>query len=219
MRSHRGALLVATTAIGAVALVGAARPDAHTLAASVPVPSGDAPAVVPPGGAMCDGIFRLPVDVNGAQLPLVTGGRPGPPLRVVLRDRVGRALVETRIPGGYRATGYRDLPVTTARFATVAAGRRIAVCLENGGGRPVALYAGKSQNSRRSHGISLVEVGPGSHSLLSVLPRVAERAALFRPRGVGPWTFWLLSAGLLVAVPGLLAIALAAAARPRGDAA
>ena len=55
-----------------------------------------------------------------------------------------------------------------------------------------------------------------SISLLGLAPAVAEHASRFKPAGVGPWTFWLLLALIVGAVPLVLARALAAA-EPDGD--
>ena len=217
MRNRLRALLAGTVALGGLGLLGAAMLDGRTLSGSVPVPSSDAPAVIAPGGSVCEGVLRLPLAVNGAQLPLVTGSHPGPPLRVALRAPGGRALVSGRIAGGYRATGYPDLPVTTARFRSVPAGRRVQLCVSNGGVRPVVLYAGKSQRSRGSHGIALVTLRESPEPLFLQLPQAFERAALFRPPGVGPWTFWLLLAAVLLAVPSLLVVAVERAACTEGE--
>jgi hypothetical protein len=218
MRRRLRALLVGTVALGGLGLLVAAMLDGRTLTGSVPVPSSDAPAVIAPGGSVCEKMLRLPLAVNGAQLPLVTGGHPGPSLRVVLRAPGGRALAIGRVAGGYRATGYPDLPVTTARFPGVPASRRVRLCVSNRGVRAVALYGGKSQRSRGSHGIALVALRESPEPLLLLLPRVFERAALFRPSWVGPWTFWLLLAAVLLAVPGLLVVAVERAACTGGDA-
>ena len=55
-------------------------------------------------------------------------------------------------------------------------------------------------------------------TLLSDIPTVFERAALFRPGWVGVWTFWLLAAALLGAFP-LAALALTRAIDADGRAA
>jgi hypothetical protein len=49
-------------------------------------------------------------------------------------------------------------------------------------------------------------------SLLSLAPAIAERAALFRAGWVGLWTYALLAALMLLAVPALLVRALRDAA-------
>src|SRR2546426_426601 len=48
-------------------------------------------------------------------------------------------------------------------------------------------------------------------SVLSQLPAVFHRAALFRPKPVGAWTFWALLAAVLIGVPALLIRALRSA--------
>jgi len=49
--------------------------------------------------------------------------------------------------------------------------------------------------------------------MLTALPDVFERAALWHPGWVGPWTFWLLLALVLGGVPLLLWRALSEAER------
>jgi hypothetical protein len=43
--------------------------------------------------------------------------------------------------------------------------------------------------------------------MLELVPQAFERAALFRPAWVGPWTFWLLLGLVAAGVPLLLAAA------------
>jgi hypothetical protein len=52
--------------------------------------------------------------------------------------------------------------------------------------------------------------------VLSQVPLIIDRAALFRPGPVGPWTFWLLALLVAVAVPLLLAHALRRALKETG---
>jgi hypothetical protein len=49
------------------------------------------------------------------------------------------------------------------------------------------------------------------HTLISLLPDIARRAALFRPGWVGPWTYWVL-VGLLAPLLGYLGLRLLAGA-------
>jgi hypothetical protein len=49
-----------------------------------------------------------------------------------------------------------------------------------------------------------------SSSVLSLLPTIFRRAALFRPTWMGEWTFWVLLAALVAAFP-LAALAVASA--------
>jgi len=49
-------------------------------------------------------------------------------------------------------------------------------------------------------------------SALALLPDIIERATIFRPEAVGEWLLWLVLGGVLVGIPGLLALALRRAA-------
>ncbi|MEA2352153.1 MAG: hypothetical protein QOJ14_567, partial [Thermoleophilaceae bacterium] len=50
-------------------------------------------------------------------------------------------------------------------------------------------------------------------TLLSLMPAALRRAELFRPGWLHTWAYWVLAVSLLIAVPGLLARALAGAER------
>ena len=104
----------------------------------------------------------------------------------------------------------------------MAEGRRISVCLANQGARRVAVYGNAGIASRTT--TATVAGRPvdadmnlafetKARSIASLWPAMAARAALFRPRWVGAWTYALLAALVLAAVPALLARALVTAER------
>jgi hypothetical protein len=74
--------------------------------------------------------------------------------------------------------------------------------------------SGTLSGASRSPGraATMVFLRPRSISLLSALPTVFHRAALFRPDWVGAWTFWLLLLAVVAAFP-LTAIAIWLATR------
>jgi hypothetical protein len=92
--------------------------------------------------------------------------------------------------------------------ATVPAGVLVTVCIASQGrGRAALLGSDPSPDSGSlttggrptGKALALIFLRPRSSSLLSLMPTVFHRAALFRFEWVGTWTFWLLAAGLLIA--------------------
>jgi hypothetical protein len=218
---------IAAALIGGSVLTVIAAFDRRELDATVPVPTTEGSAtvaqedlagIIRPGATICELPVRVRHPIDGIQTSLVTGGLPGPPLLVTLhRPGSDRPLASARIAAGYRATGYPALPVTTARFETVLGRQRVTVCITNHGHRDAALYAGKAQRSRRSHGVSLARLTHEPQSFLATLPEIFERAERFKPTVIGAWTFWGCLAALLLVVPGLLAFGLHRATRPTAE--
>jgi hypothetical protein len=115
--------------------------------------------------------------------------------------------------------------VTPEHAIPVAATLRAptAICLRNRGTGRLAVFGAPGLAHRTSSAtvagkpiggdvaIRLESAHP--RSLLSRLPDAFRHAALFKPSWVGPWTFWVLTAIVLVAVPVVMAWGVARAAR------
>jgi 4-amino-4-deoxy-L-arabinose transferase-like glycosyltransferase len=188
--------------------------------------AGTAASVAPvsPGHRLCvrglavpAGTGRVEVKVSGAAAPVTVDAV----LRSGGRDAAARAVV----PPGPGPMPVDFAFARPARGPPVAAARLCLVPRE----APVSLWGRPGLQSNqipptldgRPQPIRVAvwfrpPVGE-RHSLLSQLPRMGRRAALFRPGIVGPWTYWLLL-GLtpLLALAGVWMLARAAAGRPPG---
>jgi hypothetical protein len=121
---------------------------------------------------------------------------------------------------GHVAGGYPDItaqPRHTVAVDRVGGGDGLAVCLSNRGERPVAIYGNADAASRTSTaylgsrllGVDMNLVFEGnSRPLAALVPRMLDRASLFRAAVVGPWLYVALGALLVLLVPALLLAAL-----------
>lgn len=147
----------------------------------------------------------------------VRAHRPAP-LTVTVRDLRGRVLRRARAAPA--AGGATPTPAS-ARFAPVAEGARVQLCVRNDGGAAVLASGGQQEadSATTARGwpagtdLTLVFARARPRSPLALLPTVFRRAALFRLGFVGAWTLWLLAAAVLLGVAGLLALALFRASR------
>lgn len=176
-------------------------------------------AVTQPGEEVCQRGLEAPARFDGVELILGTGMAPGSPLVLTVRETGGSRILAR---GRVRAGAADNRPAAADLDTAVPAGARIDVCARNLGAREVAFYGGPWYSSpgrayvggRRTDGnLRLVFLRSDSPSALSLVPDMFERAALFRPEPVGPWTFWLLLVLIAGGVPLLLAAALRAAIR------
>jgi hypothetical protein len=179
-------------------------------------------AVLRGGQAACQKPVNPPAErFDRVVVSLGTFGRPGPPVDVVLRPGArGAKTIQGRLRGGYP-----DIAVTPEHAIAVSATlrARAEICLKNRGRGRVAVFGATGLANRTSSAtaagkpiggdlaIRLERAQP--RSLLSRLPDVFRHAALFKPSWVGAWTFWALTAIVLVAVPVVMAWAVARAAR------
>jgi hypothetical protein len=217
LRSRAPLLLLGLCAAGAVALVLAAGADERRLAFALNVRPERPVAVAAPGQEACQRGIESSAPFQSVGLLLGTYARPGPPLDVTARRTGARTVLASgRLPAG--AADNRGASVRLDR--EVPEGGFVDVCARNAGERRVAFYGGPTIESP---GHAFVDGRPATGDMqivfhrgepataLSLVPDMFERAALFRPPGVGAWTFWVLLAGVAVAVPLLLAWALRAA--------
>jgi hypothetical protein len=176
-------------------------------------------AVLPPRAEVCQTPIELQADADAVSFPVGTRRRTGVPLTVTVRTLSGRPLSRYRIGPGY-PSGW----VETARFPRLHAGQTISLCIRNDGTHPAyplgedtVVGSGTVQGGRSSTiDIALTFLHSRPRSVLSQVPAMFRRAALFRFRWVGAWTFWALAIAVLVGVPFLCAYALARAAREDG---
>lgn len=227
----RRPVVVALVVLGAglVALVLAAALHSTPRAMTLGVKPGAPVAALNTGDIVC----QRPIDVSaGAGFDVVdmsigTYHRAGSPLLVTANDLAGRRLAGAQVPGGYPDIGEQQAHhVRLDRMVT--APRRVNVCVRNVGPRRVALYGDVDLAARSSsayldgkpvHVDVALDFDRSPRSMASLVPRMLDRAALFRFAGMGPWVYVVLAALLLVAAPWLLVRALASAdVSPRDEA-
>lgn len=214
--ARRAALWFALlAALGVAALVLAGASDQRRTAFSVGVPAAYPIATLEPGRRLCQGPFQAPAGFASVQLFFQEPAGPGTRLRVSAVSPSGSALAGGTL--SVRSVGAASPNVGLSR--TVPPGSPLSVCIDNAGSEAVTLLGAPAQSGSgvlTSGGRSLkaatamVMLSPRSRSLLSSLPTVFRRAALFRPSWFGAWTFWLLLVALAAAFPlGALAVGLA----------
>lgn len=193
------------------------------LVASVPSPAAlDAIAFVPvaPGQAACFDNAAIERHSEEARFQVATGGRRGSPLELRLAAPGWTQTVAVR--GGYADGAHVQARIRPPRTAVLA-----RVCIVNRGVAPIKLYA--SGDRTRSRSIASVD-GHSTRvsvwfalyerrpvSLASRLQTTFERMSAFRSGLIGPWLFWLLLAGILVAMPVAVVWAYGAALRDPPD--
>lgn len=221
MRSAPIVAFIAVTVVGLGAIAFAASRDQRDLAFPLGVVPGMVAAELPPDAEACQRPVPVGADFTGIRMQVGTYGRRGGPLAVVVsRIAGGRMLARGRLGGGYRDQSQPTVELDR----TVERGERVAVCIRNAGDRRVALYGGP-ELAKRDSAVAVdgreqptdltLTFTTASRSALSQLPAIFDRASLFRPAWVAPWTFWLLGGLLLLAVPALLGAALRDAFRGR----
>ncbi|HEX8742392.1 MAG TPA: hypothetical protein VF712_04595 [Thermoleophilaceae bacterium] len=207
--------------LAAVAAVGAI--DDRELAFSINARVVRWVAVAPPGEEVCQVGLESAAAFDMVEVRLGTGPEPGPAMDAVVRAAgTPTVLARGRLPAGARDN--RD--VRAELTPQVAEGRDVDVCFRNLGTREIAFYGGPPYESpggataagRPADGdVHILFLRREPETALALVPDMFERAARFRPPGVGAWTFWLLLAGVAVATPAALAGALRAATRGDRD--
>jgi hypothetical protein len=229
MRSRRTATigLVAALLVGIVALVVGALTSDSDVAQTVGVLPVYPVAPLAAGEEACESPVALADPVERVRFHIGTFGKPGPPLAFTVRNAGGAfTLGHGDFPGGWVDDG-SPKDVTVGR---IAGDQSVSVCVRNKGATPAFVYgdiytgtfgtgplgvrptittAAGSVDGKEIPGDLAVEfTTPQPRSLLARLPGAFRPAALFRPAGVGAWTYWLLAALILVAAPFLLLRAL-----------
>jgi hypothetical protein len=224
MRSA-AAIIVAVTAVVVVALVAVAatsdREQAFTLGVSRSIA-----LKLPPGRTTCQTPISVPPDgrFDGVNVAARSLGRPA--VRLDVTVRAADAAAPSR-PGAVLARGGLDVDASasarTAVTGPVGANRTIAVCVSNRDRRPAFVYGNADAAARASsaytkgrrtgYDLALEFKRAEPRTLAGLLPAIFDRAALFRAQWVGAWTYWLLAALCVFAVPLLLVRALRSAVR------
>jgi hypothetical protein len=223
MRSPAVRGVLAAFLAGVVVLLVFAATDRRHLAFSLGVRPSAPGVVLVPGYGACQRNVDVEVPFDSATLLLASYYRPGPRLEFRVLDSLSGRTIAT----GVLPDGYPDSARSTVRFGRlVPSGRRIDLCMRNAGRSKVAIFTGPPTDNEPSYAtVGRLRVPADilvdferrhPRSALSLVPDVLRRAALFHPRWVGAWTFWVLAALVLVGVPALLSLALRAATRP-GD--
>jgi hypothetical protein len=215
----RSALAVfAVVACGGLAVLAVyALHDERDLAFTLGVVPEKVAAVLRPGSEACQRPVAVAEGFTRVRFQIGTYMRAGQPLAVTVRSAHGRRT----LAGGKLAGGYADLSRPAVAVGHVARGTGASVCIRNLGTRRVALYGGPSVAARGSDAaldgrplradLTLLFLRKRRRSALALAPTVFRHASLFHPRAVGAWTFYLLAALSLVAVPALLGLAVHAA--------
>jgi hypothetical protein len=166
-----------------------------------------------PSQRACQGPLQTQEEFEGVRAWLAPAAAPV--LSVTVQDTHGRPLATGQLHTALGVAG----PYVSRLDGSVAAGTRIEVCLRNRGPASVALFGSaptpasgalRVGSETRPVAIALVFLRPRSQSLLSLVPTLFSRAALFKASWVGPWTFWVLCAAIVAAF-ALAARAVAAA--------
>jgi hypothetical protein len=164
------------------------------------------------GQQACQGQELLPLDTAAVQLTIATGGQPGPPLSVSLRDARGRVLTQGALAAGWRQ-GAVTVPVEKVRRASSGD----EICVHDGARPGSAAMIGIAGDSS-DPGYEMTVAGsalsdfrvrvdylrPGRESWLQMVPVVAHRLTLGKSGLIRHWV-WI-GAPLLM----LMAIVLAA---------
>jgi hypothetical protein len=159
----------------------------------------DAFVVVLTGGQQaCQGQELLPLDTAAIQLKIATGGQPGPPLSVSLRDARGRVLTQGALASGWRP-GVVTVPVEKVRRAS----SDDEICVRDGarpGGAGRIGVAGDSSDLgyemtvaglvRADLRVRVDYLRPGRESWLQMVPVVAHRLTLGKSGLVRHW-IWI----------------------------
>jgi GT2 family glycosyltransferase len=164
-----------------------------------------------PGATACEPV-KATVRFDAVRLTTIAKV-DGQALRMIARGPSrGRVIARGR---GLVSAGNGQVRI---RLGRIAEGRSLELCMTNASTRRIGLSGAPGVRRPREAGVSrtgdptlVFETKP--RSLLARIPDAFKRASLFKPGLVGAWTFWLLTALVLMAAPLLLAMALARALR------
>jgi hypothetical protein len=168
-----------------------------------------------PGRQACQGTLELPEETFDR---IVVGvGRGGQPIDVVVRSLDSRRVL-TR---GHLAAAHA--PESAVAVAPLKTSRRSEICVRNAGRRSQQLMGQIDLANRTSSAtvegaainadLALRLERRHPRSLLARMPQIAAHAGLFKASWIGTWTIWLLGGLVVIAVPLLLARAVADATR------
>jgi hypothetical protein len=192
---RRQIIVAAATAVVALALaIGPLFRERDRLAYPNNVPARTVATATDPGGQMCRTGVYLPSDATGVRLYALTYAKPGPPLDLTFRSPQG--TIRSKLAGGYPDQKYVVVPIQ--RPGTERTG---TLCLRNIGSARVA-FGGVGYNTtvgsrltvdgRKQPADLAIEMISGRGSLIGLAPTIFQRATVWAPSWVGPWTFYLL---------------------------
>jgi hypothetical protein len=216
MRSRGIAVFVVSAGVAVIGLLLVGARDERELAFTLGVRPGLVAAALAPGDSVCQAPVNVSAEFTSVRFQMGTNSF-GSRMEVSVRSmRSGQQLAHGSLSGGNPRVAQQGVSVGEVRDS-----QRVEVCLQNAGKRTVTLYGNSAEaaagTDARMGGhvlaadLTLIFLRDEPRSLLSLVPAVFERASVFRPSWVGPWTFWILSAFLFAGVPFLLALALARA--------
>ena len=207
--------LAALVATAALLLAGGT--DHRSTVFSLDVPNNLQASPLHPGQTLCQGPIEATAGFTSMQLWAL------PPRGLAVWIRSARGRRPGRPAGDDALTGRMTF---SFGMQPVIAGTRFSVCIRDAGRAPVAIQGGPPSRTageltvagqHDQYAAAMVFVRAHGPSLLSLLPTVFARASLWKLGWVGAWTFWLLLAGILVAVV-VAAAAVAEAVRCDEDA-
>ena len=157
-----------------------------------------------PGQRVCQTGELVPAETAAVEVSVATGGEPGAPLTVRLRDADKRVIARGRSRGGY-GDGLVSMPIPLQRRTRTG----VEVCIGRSGRGVAQLYGlggatGKLELDGKAHPgvLRLAYRRAGKESWLALTPTVAHRFAQVKTRIAGPWLFYVLIA-LAVLAAGL----------------
>lgn len=213
-RSWLGFVAIAVVALVALLAAGTGGRTVRTFALGSP--NSSQVAALAPRSTICEGPVRSDGPVGAVAIwgAAIEGNAR---LALSVRD----AATRTQLASGLTLVTQQPAEYTARLNRPARAGRLLSVCVTNHGPQSLSLLGSAPVHpgilavvGRRTLDaeFSLVLLGAGHPSELGSLGTVFRRAALWRPSWVGTWTFWLLVAGLLGAIPlGALAVRAACA--------
>ncbi len=166
-----------------------------------------------PGDETCFPGLKIPAKTGRIEMEIDTGGAARPALRVAIT--AGGRSTRARLPGAPAGREKVAFPVQTTPGAP--AEQPGQVCITNAGagkvffgGVPGVAPGERSPtlNGKPTGARAAIWYRPPAgetQAILTRLPELFERMALFRPGWVGPWTYWII---FLLVGPGLVVVAL-----------
>ena len=201
-------VFLASVLVAFVVLLVAARNDESTVAFTNEAPSSAEVVSLARGGTYCQRVEDVPERFDGVSVPLYSGAPTGAFALVVRDAQSGIRL------GGRTATSTSVPNLVAVPTGSINPGQPLKVCVENRSPARLGLY-GVGEGERRvvrgtvrTGRVAVVFYTDEPQTLLERIPDALTRAELFKPHWVGLWTFWLLAAAVVFAIPALLAAAL-----------
>ena len=220
MRSRAALAVLAACAVGVAVVLLAAATDERHLAFSLAVRPSEPGVEALPQQEACQRDVDVEEPFDSLTILPAAFFHPVPRLVVRVSDRANGALAAAGVLGDGHP---ENKPTTIELNRSVRRGSRVDVCFRNLGRWKLAFFSGPGTDNEPSFAtldgryirsdilIDFLRSRP--RTMLDMVPDVFRRAALFHPRWVGAWTFWLLSALLVLLVPLALAAAARSAAR------